>query len=87
MTKLAGEHVAVSVDELQIYMKKRLGELPGEPLKDRSITIFRLPDWIRENNKELCEPKMHAIGPYYHGRESLQTMEEHKWYMLKGSSW
>jgi Plant protein of unknown function len=70
-------------EEVHIFMKKRLDELPGEPFQDRSVTIFRLPGWIHENNKELCEPQLVAIGPYHHGKESLQTMEEHKWFALR----
>jgi Plant protein of unknown function len=82
MTQIEGEDKAVPI-EVHIFMKRRLDELPGEPFRDRSVTIFRLPSWIHENSKELCEPKLVAIGPYHHGKESLQTMEEHKWFALR----
>ncbi|KAJ1702131.1 hypothetical protein LUZ63_001910 [Rhynchospora breviuscula] len=72
----------VVTDELQNFVKK-LGEVPGEPFKARPVTIFRLPTWFHDYDKELCEPKIVSIGPYHRGKESLQAIEEHKWSTLR----
>jgi Plant protein of unknown function len=45
---------------------------------DQEFTIFRVPTYIRQKNKELCEPRMVSIGPYYHGENSLQATEKLK---------
>ncbi|RLN03843.1 hypothetical protein C2845_PM13G08010 [Panicum miliaceum] len=42
------------------------------------VTIFRVPAHVREANKQLYEPRMVSIGPYYRGREQLRAMEQHK---------
>ncbi|KAJ3709230.1 hypothetical protein LUZ61_012935 [Rhynchospora tenuis] len=78
--RVEGEDVAET--ELYNFMKK-LDEVPGEPFKPRPVTIFRLPTWFHEINKDLCEPKIVSIGPYHHGKESLLSMEEHKWSTLR----
>ncbi|KAJ4776937.1 hypothetical protein LUZ62_061194 [Rhynchospora pubera] len=61
-------------DELQ----QRLLELPGRPEEAEKFTIFRVPDHIRQKNKQLYEPRMVSIGPYYHGNDAFQAMEKHK---------
>ncbi|CAK9185393.1 unnamed protein product [Ilex paraguariensis] len=40
--------------------------------------IFRVHDKLRAENEKAYEPSIIAIGPYYHGIDKLQKMEEHK---------
>ncbi|KAJ3683561.1 hypothetical protein LUZ60_013788 [Juncus effusus] len=42
------------------------------------FVLSRLPYMIRENNRELYEPRVVSIGPYHRGKESLLAMEAHK---------
>ncbi|KAJ3683520.1 hypothetical protein LUZ60_013747 [Juncus effusus] len=72
-----------SIDRLRVSVQKKLSDLPGEPHKSQPITIFRVPASFRESRKTLYEPKMVSIGPYYHGKEELQAMQDHKWWCLR----
>jgi hypothetical protein len=60
-------------DTLKVSIQERLDALPSDP-----VTIFRVPAHVREANKQLYEPRMVSIGPYYRGREELRAMEQHK---------
>ncbi|CAK9185383.1 unnamed protein product [Ilex paraguariensis] len=40
--------------------------------------IFRVYDEIRVENEKAYEPLKLAIGPYYHGKDKLLDMQEHK---------
>ncbi|KAJ4782652.1 hypothetical protein LUZ62_066909 [Rhynchospora pubera] len=64
-------------------IKQNLQQLPGEPMKAEKFTIFRVPEHIRYKNKQLYEPRMVSIGPYYHGKDAFQAMEKHKWRYLR----
>ncbi|KAJ4782332.1 hypothetical protein LUZ62_021327 [Rhynchospora pubera] len=77
------EITPVVTDKLQSLMEKKLTEVPGEPLMARPVTIFRLPAWFHQIDKELCEPKIVSLGPFHRGKESLRAMEEHKWSTLR----
>ncbi|KAF3340713.1 hypothetical protein FCM35_KLT09557 [Carex littledalei] len=41
-------------------------------------SIFRVPEHIRYNRESNFEPKLVSIGPYYHGEENLERMEDLK---------
>ncbi|CAL5337293.1 unnamed protein product [Camellia sinensis] len=45
--------------------------------------IFRVHDPLRNENKKAYEPQVVAIGPYHHGKDNLQPMEERKLRYLK----
>lgn len=50
--------------------------------KKEPSTIYRVPRHIRRGDESAYEPKIISIGPYHHGKEGLQAMEEHKWRYL-----
>ncbi|KAL7219960.1 hypothetical protein ACSBR2_012926 [Camellia fascicularis] len=54
---------------------KKLAELPPIPSER---CIFRVHDRLRNENEKAYEPNVVAIGPYHHGKDNLQPMEEHK---------
>ncbi|XP_078169453.1 putative UPF0481 protein At3g02645 [Carex rostrata] len=71
----------VSGEVVNVYAQNM--NLPEKANECRSITIFHLPMFIREKNKDMHEPKLVSIGPYYHNTGPLRTMEEHKWWCLR----
>jgi Plant protein of unknown function len=76
----------VSMDinnSLILEIKQHLVDLPGNPMEGEKFTIFRVPAHIRKKNKDLYEPRMVSIGPYYNGNDVFQAMEKHKWRYLR----
>ncbi|GAB2223922.1 hypothetical protein Droror1_Dr00004667 [Drosera rotundifolia] len=47
------------------------------------LSIYRVPRSLRDPaNPKAYIPQVVSLGPYHHGRISLQEMEEHKWRAL-----
>ncbi|WCJ41730.1 hypothetical protein M5689_022578 [Euphorbia peplus] len=44
----------------------------------KSCSIFRVPQNILNLHPRSFQPELVSIGPYYHGEQRLQMMEEHK---------
>ncbi|XP_066325408.1 UPF0481 protein At3g47200-like [Miscanthus floridulus] len=68
-------------DRLEIVVERRLRQ-HGEG-ESRRMTIFRVPAHVRDASKELYEPRLVSIGPYYRGWEALRAMEQHKWRYMR----
>ncbi|XP_059440968.1 UPF0481 protein At3g47200-like [Corylus avellana] len=48
----------------------------------QSCSIFRVPDKLRRHNEKAFEPELVSIGPFHHGKEKLQQMQQIKlWYL------
>jgi hypothetical protein len=66
---------------LEILIERGLGQRrEGE---SSMMTIFRVPAHVRDASKELYEPRLVSIGPYYRDRAALRTMEQHKWRYMR----
>ncbi|KAF3332122.1 hypothetical protein FCM35_KLT03528 [Carex littledalei] len=74
--------IKVSSSLVHVF-KKKLGNLPGKPLEAEKFTIFRVPAYIRNKNKNLYQPRMVSIGPYYKDNVHFEAMEEYKWRYLR----
>ncbi|KAL6645693.1 hypothetical protein ACP70R_017301 [Stipagrostis hirtigluma subsp. patula] len=62
-------------------MQRRMDAVPPEG--DDPYTILRLPAAVRERHRDLYEPKVVSVGPYYHGRAGLAAAQRHKWRLLR----
>ncbi|KAK6912622.1 Protein of unknown function DUF247, plant [Dillenia turbinata] len=56
-------------------IREKLQNLP--PLSS-TCWIYRVPDKLKRTNEEAYTPRIVSIGPFHHGKEKLQAMEEHK---------
>ncbi|XP_039787553.1 putative UPF0481 protein At3g02645 [Panicum virgatum] len=69
-------------DNLEIVVDERLRQHAGDDGSSSPMTIFRVPAHVRDASKELYEPRLVSVGPYYRGRAALRAMEQHKWRYL-----
>ncbi|XP_062221201.1 putative UPF0481 protein At3g02645 [Phragmites australis] len=70
-------------DPLELAVERRLCAGHHGDGDASSITIFRIPAHVRDENRQLYEPRMVSVGPYYRGRDELRAMEQHKWRYLR----
>ncbi|KAJ3699650.1 hypothetical protein LUZ61_003355 [Rhynchospora tenuis] len=75
--------VREEIADLSEFMQQKLDTLWGKQDEIESFTIFRIPRNIRKSKKNIFEPFVVSIGPFYRGKESLRTMEEKKWRLLR----
>ncbi|KAK6926647.1 Protein of unknown function DUF247, plant [Dillenia turbinata] len=47
-----------------------------------TCSIFRVPPNLFENFENSYRPKIVSIGPYHHGKDNFEMIEEHKWRFL-----
>ncbi|KAJ1694904.1 hypothetical protein LUZ63_011602 [Rhynchospora breviuscula] len=76
------DHTASEIrrdDPLALSIKNKLDREPFQyENMNRQFTVFRVPSYIRESNKNFYEPRIISIGPYHRDREHLKCMEEQK---------
>ncbi|XP_040998216.1 UPF0481 protein At3g47200-like [Juglans microcarpa x Juglans regia] len=66
------------------WAKKLEETLRGlEPLSAPKCRIYKVPDPLRKLNKEAYIPQVISVGPFHHGNEKLQSMENYKMRYLK----
>ncbi|KAJ3699649.1 hypothetical protein LUZ61_003354 [Rhynchospora tenuis] len=75
--------VREEIADLSEFMQQKLDTLWGKQDEIESCTIFRIPHNIRKRKKNIFEPFVVSIGPFYRGKESLHAMEEKKWRLLR----
>ncbi|KAA8525435.1 hypothetical protein F0562_007298 [Nyssa sinensis] len=64
---------------LVTFMEKKLENL--HPLSS-DCCIYRVPKKLHKINEAAYAPLRVSIGPFHHGKEGLEAMEEHKWRYL-----
>jgi Plant protein of unknown function len=74
------EAVAIDIEQpppLEVSLKERLEQtLKWEAFEP--FILSRVPHIVRENHKDLYEPRVVSIGPYHRGKNTLSAMEAHK---------
>ncbi|KDO62957.1 hypothetical protein CISIN_1g036149mg, partial [Citrus sinensis] len=73
--------------DVSVDMKKLADSLSGKletlPPLSKECSIYRVAEPRRRLNPSHYTPQMVSIGPFHHGKEELQPMEEHKRRYLK----
>ncbi|KAK3147433.1 hypothetical protein QOZ80_3BG0282280 [Eleusine coracana subsp. coracana] len=80
------ENVFYHADDAQVEAMQRRVDAAApqaDDADDDPYTIFRLPAAVRERHRDLYEPKVVSVGPYYHGRAGLGAAQQHKWRLLR----
>ncbi|KAJ0253209.1 hypothetical protein HA466_0122730 [Hirschfeldia incana] len=61
-------------------IKAKLESLPS---LSSNCCIYKVPNKLRRLNPDAYSPRVVSIGPFHHGKEELQAMEEHKYRYLQ----
>ncbi|KAI4387269.1 hypothetical protein MLD38_005112 [Melastoma candidum] len=46
------------------------------------LSIYRIPQYLKDGEDKAYVPQIVSIGPYHHGEERLRHMDRHKWRSL-----
>ncbi|XP_039157596.1 UPF0481 protein At3g47200 isoform X1 [Eucalyptus grandis] len=75
----------VSSSECVVSMEKQL-EQHRQDDREASwakLSIYRIPDYLKDGNKKAYVPHIVSLGPYHHGKDHLPNMDQHKWRCLR----
>lgn len=57
---------------------QKMEDLSQETKQWRNRSIYKIPQSVKELNKNAYKPQIVSFGPYHHGEDHLKPMEEHK---------
>jgi len=74
----------VDFNRMIISMEKEMADYLSftEHIADRTCTINKVPQHIRDIDRKSYDPIVLSIGPYHHGVQAVQSMEKEKWRTL-----
>ncbi|KAF8393993.1 hypothetical protein HHK36_020195 [Tetracentron sinense] len=76
------EHLTTS--NWVINIKGKLDQVPRYGMDAwLNHSIFRVPNNLKDVEREAYIPQLVSIGPYHQGKARLKEMEKHKWRLLK----
>ncbi|KAK3412076.1 hypothetical protein EUGRSUZ_I00854 [Eucalyptus grandis] len=73
----------VSSSECVVSMEKQLEQHhrdDGEASWAK-LSIYRIPNYLKNGNKKAYVPQIVSLGPYHHGKDHLPHMDQHKLYI------
>lgn len=73
-----------SEDEWVICIKEKLEQAQQDDEKGswEKLSIYKVPQHLREGDDRAYIPQMLSLGPYHHGKRRLHQMDRHKWRSL-----
>ncbi|VVB05120.1 unnamed protein product [Arabis nemorensis] len=68
-------------EEWVISIKEKMEEALKEDAATSwdKLCIYRVPQYLQENDNKSYVPQTVSLGPYHHGSEHLLPMDRHKW--------
>ena len=75
----SSNQTSINITEVASSIQKSLRQKSPIPSK---CSIFRVPDLLRGHNQKAFDPVLVSIGPFHHGKEKFQPMQNIKlWYL------
>ncbi|XP_031253618.1 UPF0481 protein At3g47200-like [Pistacia vera] len=73
-----------SEDEWVISIKEKLEQAHQDDEEGswEKLSIYKVPQHLREGDDRAYIPQMVSLGPYHHGKRRLRQMDRHKWRSL-----
>ncbi|XP_059642061.1 UPF0481 protein At3g47200-like isoform X2 [Cornus florida] len=72
--EISEDHMSVDIPLVSSIREKIDKVSPISP----DCSIYRVPKRVRDTNEKAYTPQVVSIGPFHHGKEDLQAMEENK---------
>ncbi|KAK3412084.1 hypothetical protein EUGRSUZ_I00871 [Eucalyptus grandis] len=70
----------VSSSEYVVSIKEQLKQSRQDDVESSwvKLSIYRIPDYLKDGDKKAYVPQIVSLGPYHHGKDHLRRMDQHK---------